>query len=158
MRLPLKMAPLLPQSQWTASIALSVVECIDYLAYGTIFKCATFRPKIKLDVWALGGGGHFGVLFPITKLAFGGNHGVKEWKNARNHEKRNSWCTLSKSGCGINQCTHEKLFSQLQNLLLHEILLRTNMPSSTSLLFLFERKCHGNHRRRRSWPLLPPLG
>ena len=30
---------------------LSVVGCIDYLAYGTIFTLATFRPKIKLDVF-----------------------------------------------------------------------------------------------------------
>jgi hypothetical protein len=46
------MAPLFPQSQQTASIPLSVVGCIDYLAYGTIFTRATFRPKIKLDVFS----------------------------------------------------------------------------------------------------------
>ncbi len=34
-----------------ASITLSVVGCIDYLAYGTIFTRVTFRPKIKLDVF-----------------------------------------------------------------------------------------------------------
>ena len=34
-----------------ASIALSVVGCIDYLAYGTIFTHAMFLPKIKLDVF-----------------------------------------------------------------------------------------------------------
>ena len=34
-----------------ASIVLSVVGCIDYLAYGTIFTLVTFRPKIKLDVF-----------------------------------------------------------------------------------------------------------
>ena len=34
-----------------ASIALSVVGCIDYLAYGAIFTRATFRPKIKLGVF-----------------------------------------------------------------------------------------------------------
>ena len=31
-----------------ASIALSVIGCIDYLAYGTIFSRAMFRPKKKL--------------------------------------------------------------------------------------------------------------
>jgi len=34
-----------------ASITLSVVGCVDYLAYGTIFTCAMFLPKIKLDVF-----------------------------------------------------------------------------------------------------------
>jgi hypothetical protein len=34
-----------------ASIVVSVVGCIDYLAYGTIFTRVTFRPKIKLDVF-----------------------------------------------------------------------------------------------------------
>jgi hypothetical protein len=34
-----------------ASIALSVVGCIDYLAYGTIFTRVMFLPKIKLDVF-----------------------------------------------------------------------------------------------------------
>jgi hypothetical protein len=36
-----------------ASIALSVIGCIDYLAYGTIFTCAMFRPKKKLEVFFL---------------------------------------------------------------------------------------------------------
>jgi hypothetical protein len=34
-----------------ASIALSVIGCIDYLAYGTIFTRAMFLPKKKLDVF-----------------------------------------------------------------------------------------------------------
>ena len=34
-----------------ASIALSVVGCIDYLAYGTIFTRVMFRPKKKVDVF-----------------------------------------------------------------------------------------------------------
>jgi hypothetical protein len=34
-----------------ASIALSIIGCIDYLAYGTIFMGAMFRPKKKLDVF-----------------------------------------------------------------------------------------------------------
>jgi hypothetical protein len=34
-----------------ASIALSVVGCIDYLAYGTIFTRAMFLPKKKGDVF-----------------------------------------------------------------------------------------------------------
>jgi len=34
-----------------ASIAPIVIECIDYLAYGTILMCAMFCPKIKLDVF-----------------------------------------------------------------------------------------------------------
>jgi hypothetical protein len=31
-----------------ALIALSVIGCIDYLAYGTIFTRAMFRPKKKV--------------------------------------------------------------------------------------------------------------
>jgi hypothetical protein len=38
-------------SQQMASIAPIVIGCIDYLAYGTIFTCVMFRPKIKLDVF-----------------------------------------------------------------------------------------------------------
>jgi hypothetical protein len=46
-----------------ASIALRNIGCIDYLAYGSIFMRAMFRPKIKGEVfpppekrrWALGG-------------------------------------------------------------------------------------------------------
>ena len=34
-----------------ASIALSVIRCIDYLAYGTIFTRAMFRPEKKVDVF-----------------------------------------------------------------------------------------------------------
>ena len=34
-----------------ASIALSVIRCIDYLAYGTIFTRVMFRPKKKVDVF-----------------------------------------------------------------------------------------------------------
>ena len=34
-----------------ASIALSVVRCIDYLAYGSIFTRAMFLPKKKGDVF-----------------------------------------------------------------------------------------------------------
>jgi hypothetical protein len=34
-----------------ASIALSIIGCIDYLAYGTIFTRVMFRPKKKLDVF-----------------------------------------------------------------------------------------------------------
>jgi len=34
-----------------ASIALRNSRCIDYLAYVSIFTRATFRPKIKLDVF-----------------------------------------------------------------------------------------------------------
>ena len=34
-----------------ASIALSVIGCIDYLAYGTIFTRAMFLPKKKGDVY-----------------------------------------------------------------------------------------------------------
>jgi len=36
------MANLFPQSQRTASIALSVVGCIDYIAYGAIFTRVVF--------------------------------------------------------------------------------------------------------------------
>jgi hypothetical protein len=45
------MAPPIPRSQQTASIAPIVIGCIDYLAYGTIFTRAMFCPKIKLDVF-----------------------------------------------------------------------------------------------------------
>jgi hypothetical protein len=34
-----------------ASIALSVIRCIDYLGYGTLFTRAMFRPKKKLEVF-----------------------------------------------------------------------------------------------------------
>ncbi len=34
-----------------ALIAPIVIGCNDYLAYGTIFTCAMFRLKIKLDVF-----------------------------------------------------------------------------------------------------------
>ena len=34
-----------------ASIAPRNIRCIDYLAYRTIFMCAMFCPKIKLDVF-----------------------------------------------------------------------------------------------------------
>ena len=51
-----------------ASIALRNIRCIDYLAYVSIFTRATFRPKIKLDVffppkktkYSPGGGGSLG--------------------------------------------------------------------------------------------------
>jgi hypothetical protein len=39
------------RSQGMALIALRVVGCIDYLAYGTIFMRAMFRPKKKLEVF-----------------------------------------------------------------------------------------------------------
>ena len=38
-------------SQRMASIAPIAIGCIDYLAYGTNFTRAMFRPKIKLDVF-----------------------------------------------------------------------------------------------------------
>jgi hypothetical protein len=34
-----------------ASIVLRNIRCIDYLAYGSIFTRAMFRPKKKLDVF-----------------------------------------------------------------------------------------------------------
>jgi hypothetical protein len=34
-----------------ASIALIVIRCIDYLAFGSTFMHAMFRPKNKLDVF-----------------------------------------------------------------------------------------------------------
>jgi hypothetical protein len=37
-------------SQQMASITPIAIGCNDYLAYGTIFTRAMFRPKIKLDV------------------------------------------------------------------------------------------------------------
>ncbi len=39
------MAHTKPCSQGMASIALTVIGCIDYLAYGSIFTRAMFRPK-----------------------------------------------------------------------------------------------------------------
>jgi len=45
------MANPIPQSQRMALIALSVVGCIDYLAYGAFFTCVMFLPKKKLDVF-----------------------------------------------------------------------------------------------------------
>jgi hypothetical protein len=46
-------------SQRMASIAPIVIGCIDYLAYGTIFTRAMFRPKKKLVV-----------LFPARKATY----------------------------------------------------------------------------------------
>jgi hypothetical protein len=34
-----------------ASIALSVIRCIDYLGYGTLFTRAMFLPKKKIEVF-----------------------------------------------------------------------------------------------------------
>ncbi len=45
------MANPIPWSQRMASFALSVIRCIDYLAYGTIFTRAMFLPKKKGDVF-----------------------------------------------------------------------------------------------------------
>jgi hypothetical protein len=42
-----------------ASIALSVVRCIDYLAYGAIFTRVMFLPKKKLE--------SFWIFFPARK-------------------------------------------------------------------------------------------
>jgi hypothetical protein len=60
MRLPwyvtallLKRVHALMHSQRMASIAPIVIECIDYLAYGSFFTRAMFCPKIKLDVFFL---------------------------------------------------------------------------------------------------------
>jgi len=49
MRISLKMAPLFPQSQRMASITLSIIVCIDYLAYGAIFTHAVF-PFVAKEV------------------------------------------------------------------------------------------------------------
>ena len=38
-------------SQQMASIAPIIIGCNDYLAYGTFFTRAMFRPKIKLNVF-----------------------------------------------------------------------------------------------------------
>jgi len=53
-----------------ALIALSVMGCIDYLAYGTIFTRAKFRPKKKVMFFFLpekpqmrGGGEQSSLLF-----------------------------------------------------------------------------------------------
>jgi hypothetical protein len=51
MALQLKRANTLLHSQQMASIAPIIIGCIDYLAYGSIFKRVTFRPKIKLVVF-----------------------------------------------------------------------------------------------------------
>jgi hypothetical protein len=51
--LQIKRANALMHSQQMASIVPIVIGCIDYLAYGTIFTHAMFRPKIKIDVFFL---------------------------------------------------------------------------------------------------------
>jgi hypothetical protein len=51
MTLQLKRAKGIMHSQRMASIALSIIGCIDYLAYGTIFTRAMFLPKKKIDVF-----------------------------------------------------------------------------------------------------------
>jgi len=48
MTLQLKRAKGILHSQRMASIALSVIGCIDYLAYGTILTRAMFLPKKNL--------------------------------------------------------------------------------------------------------------
>jgi len=48
LRLQLKRAKGIMHSQRIASIALSVIECIDYLAYGTFFTRAVF-PFVAKD-------------------------------------------------------------------------------------------------------------
>ena len=53
MTLQLKRAKGIMHSQRMASITLSIIICIDYLAYGTIFTRAMFLPKQKLDVFFL---------------------------------------------------------------------------------------------------------
>ncbi len=64
MMLQLKRATGIIRAQWMASIALTVIRCIDYLAHGTIFRSAMFCQKKILDDffhqksprWVLGGG------------------------------------------------------------------------------------------------------
>ena len=51
MTLQLKRAKGIMHFQLMTSIALSVIGCIDYLAYGTIFTRAMFLPKKKLYVF-----------------------------------------------------------------------------------------------------------
>jgi hypothetical protein len=51
MTLQLKRAKGIMHSQRMASIALSVIGCIDYLAYGTISTRAMFLRKKKFDVF-----------------------------------------------------------------------------------------------------------
>ena len=55
MTLQLKRATGIIHSQRMASIALSVIGCIDYLAYGTIFTRAKFCPKKKKPEMSPGG-------------------------------------------------------------------------------------------------------
>jgi hypothetical protein len=62
-----------------ASIALSIIGCIDYLAYGTIFTCAMFCPKKKLDVFfpaRKAADERWGVVIVLSShfLSFGGSH------------------------------------------------------------------------------------
>jgi hypothetical protein len=38
------------QSKLMALIVLTIIGCIDYLAFGSIFTCAMFCPKNKLNV------------------------------------------------------------------------------------------------------------
>jgi hypothetical protein len=52
MTLQLKRAKGKMHSQRMTLIALSVIRCINYLAYGTIFTRAMFLPKKKLDVFS----------------------------------------------------------------------------------------------------------
>jgi hypothetical protein len=51
MTLQLKRATGIIHSQRMASIVPIVIGCIDYLAYGTFFTRAMFRPKKKRDVF-----------------------------------------------------------------------------------------------------------
>jgi hypothetical protein len=68
-------------SQRMASIALIVIGCIDYLAYGTIFTRVMFRPKIKLDVF-----------FPARKAA------DEHWEHGQlTTARQTSWAFLAGS-------------------------------------------------------------
>jgi hypothetical protein len=76
-----------------ASIALSVIGCIDYLAYGTIFTRAMFRPKKKVDVF-----------FPARKAA------DEPWEVVAGWRPRTSWAF---SAGTIKNSHHDRILQGL---------------------------------------------
>ena len=67
--LQLKRAHALTHSQRMASIVLSVIGCIDYLAYRTILTCAMFHVIVKIQVTGEAKASH-----TLDKLEIYGDH------------------------------------------------------------------------------------
>jgi hypothetical protein len=84
-----------------ALIALSVIRCIDYLAYGTIFSRAMFLPKKKGDVFfsaRKAADERWGVVpRPVTRGVIGTKKSAPEQKSAPGGKKKCSREHLSRA-------------------------------------------------------------